>query len=134
MPPRGSHFDSSLLSQSLNTMRMHQDDSAQDAKGNLKVRASNSDVSPPGGDFGKAKSQPPVFEDTNFTILHVNVGNNRGFLKTRAELEAHLLLLTVESSFSMITMKTHSLPHSTVPPEPKSGGTNGRLARAGAPR
>ena len=61
------------------------------AKGKTEGAKRNTNtLSPPGGDFGKAESQPPVFEDTNFTLLHVNVGNNKGFVKTRAELEAHL--------------------------------------------
>ena len=35
----------------------------------LLAKQKGSDVSPPGGNFGQAKFSPPVFEDTNFTLL-----------------------------------------------------------------
>ena len=47
---------------------------------------------PTGEGLSTASLGSPGFENTNFTLLQVIVGNNRGFLLNRAKLEAHLQL------------------------------------------
>ena len=47
-------------------------------------------LSPTSGDTRKTCPQPFVFESTNFTVPHVNIGNGRGFLRNHAKLRALL--------------------------------------------
>ena len=77
-----------------------QQDSSQPVKGNFAARATDTlNVSPSSGGPSKTGPETLEFEATNFTLLQANVGNNRGFLLTRGELEGHLALVNPAPTF-----------------------------------
>ena len=83
---------------------MREPGSTGEAKGDQEVGENNAAVSRSSGGPCKARPAKPLgFQATHFTVLQANVGNNRGFLLTKAELEAHLQLLDTTPTFVGLT-------------------------------
>ena len=66
--------------------------SPANAEGSSRAKKYNTSLT--GASESKASSScaPVTFNTTHLTVLHVNVGNNRGYILSRAELEIHLQL------------------------------------------